>query len=501
MVFSSYYFVFYFLPVALGLYYLTPRRGKHFTLLALSYLFYGWTNPLFIVLLWCSTFVDFIAARVIALDPTPLHDDGFIKSELAEGITTDRPEHRTRRQRIMLGLSIVTNLSILGTFKYANFLTANVATAAAAMGFSSDSIAVTQLVLPLGLSFYTLQSMSYTIDVYRGKVRPCPRLIDFACYVAMFPQLVAGPIVRFGDMGQQLANHVHKLAWFSKGAMVFSIGLAKKVLLANPCGELADAAFDAGAVETLDAWLGATAYACQIYFDFSGYSDMAIGLGLMLGFTLPINFNSPYRAHSMRDFWRRWHISLSTWLRDYLYIPLGGNRKGRTRQSVNVLLVMLIGGIWHGADWTFVIWGLLHGFALALESIAVRKLKPVDSTRNGTKAVALRLTGHLWVIGVLLITWVFFRAESLPQAMSYLQDMFGHSENLDQARVAGSVLRQPFQLGVLGLSLVLIFAGIPTTKFCARVDVWRALVAGLLLWASLFMLSTQPYNPFIYFIF
>jgi alginate O-acetyltransferase complex protein AlgI len=215
---------------------------------------------------------------------------------------------------------------------------------------------VLRVTLPLGISFYTFQSMSYAIDLYRGDARAVRSFIDFACFVSMFPQLVAGPIIRFSEVADQLRHRTHTLLKFSRGVAFLSLGLAKKVLIANPCGKIADVVFDAGGRGALDAWYGAVAYAFQIYFDFSAYSDMAIGLGLMLGFVFPKNFDDPYRSQSMTEFWRRWHISLSTWLRDYLYIPLGGNRKGPRRTYVNLFIVMLLGGLWHGAAWTFVIW-------------------------------------------------------------------------------------------------------------------------------------------------
>jgi alginate O-acetyltransferase complex protein AlgI len=348
MVFSSHVFVFYFLPVALGTYYALPRRARHFAVTVLSYVFYGWANPRFVFLMLASTAVDYLCGLAIA---------GRLGRRFGEPIETlPLAGPRTRAQRTALVVSVCANLSLLGFFKYFNFAVANYNGALRLVGLDQyqweDVLRVT---LPLGISFYTFQSMSYSIDVYRGHARAIRNAVDFACYVSLFPQLVAGPIIRFSEVADQLRERRHTLEKFARGVAMFSLGMGKKVLLANPCGKVADMAFDAGSVVAVDAWYGVLAYAFQIYFDFSGYSDMAIGLGLMLGFTFPKNFDSPYRAESITDFWRRWHISLSSWLRDYLYIPLGGNRRGPWRTYANLAAVMLLGGLWHGAAWNFVI--------------------------------------------------------------------------------------------------------------------------------------------------
>ena len=263
------------------------------------------------------------------------------------------------RGRNWLLLSLVTNLGLLGYFKYANFGFDTLNEILAIAG--SGGFNVAEIILPVGISFYTFQTLSYTIDIYRGKVEPVKRFGDFACYVAMFPQLVAGPIVRYSTVARQLFERTHTVDKFAAGVLAFESGLIKKVLLADLLAPTADLVFNGGAVTTFDAWLGSLAFSLQLYFDFSGYSDMAIGLGLMLGFRLPINFDRPYISQSITEFWRRWHISLSAWLRDYLYLPLGGNRKGSMRTYVNLALVMLIGGLWHGAAWTFLVWGAWHG--------------------------------------------------------------------------------------------------------------------------------------------
>jgi alginate O-acetyltransferase complex protein AlgI len=359
MVFSSQLFIFYFLPLALLAYYIAPRKARHLGLTAFSYVFYGWANPWFVFLMLGTTVVDYLVGLWIA--------GAFGHAEiplLSEG------GQRTRAQKLALASSIISNLSLLAFFKYFNFGLENYNSLMAALGLTAwQWDTALRVTLPLGISFYTFQSMSYTIDVYRGHARAIRSFIDFACFVSMFPQLVAGPIIRFSDVADQLRFRTHTAEKFARGSAMFSIGLAKKILLANPCGKVADIVFGATPAGTLDSWYGLIAYAFQIYFDFSAYSDMAIGLGLMIGFTFAKNFDSPYKSASITEFWRRWHISLSTWLRDYLYLPLGGNRRGPARTYANLATVMLLGGLWHGAAWTFVIWGGLHGALLVIERL------------------------------------------------------------------------------------------------------------------------------------
>jgi alginate O-acetyltransferase complex protein AlgI len=343
MVFTSHIFLFYFLPLALLVYYALPNRFRNGFLTLASYLFYGWWMPWFVLLMMTSTVVDYFCAKAIS----------------AQGAE--------RRHRIAaLATSIVVNLGLLGFFKYYMFAMENLNRLCELVG--ADALGVLQVTLPIGISFYTFQTMSYTIDVYRGVAPPVKSFGDFSCFVSLFPQLIAGPIVRYNTVADQLASRTHTLTKFSSGTSLFILGFSKKILLANPMGEVADAAFASDSLMMVDAWFGVVAYAFQIYFDFSGYSDMAIGLGRMLGFELPRNFYAPYLADSITDFWRRWHISLSTFLRDYLYIPLGGNRKGNVRTYVNLAVVMFFGGLWHGASWVFVAWGLYHGILLGVFS-------------------------------------------------------------------------------------------------------------------------------------
>ena len=467
MVFSSHIFVYYFLPVALLCYYLLPRRAKHLGLTLLSYLFYGWANPPFVLLMLTSTLIDYTCGRVIS--------------------TSTRP----RSRKVALTVSICSNLSLLGFFKYFNFGIANIN---AFMGWLGLPIweSVLQVVLPLGISFYTFQSMSYTIDVYRGDAKAIRNFIDFACYVSMFPQLVAGPIIRFSEIATQLQQRTHTLAKFARGITFFSLGMVKKVLLANPCGKCADTVFGAGVVGTLEAWYGAIAYAFQLYFDFSGYSDMAIGLGLMLGFTFPKNFDSPYLAESITEFWRRWHISLSSWLRDYLYIPLGGNRRGATRTYINLALVMGLGGLWHGAAWNFVLWGSIHGGMLALE----RKREKRSVYQTLPKPFRIAATFLL-----VLIAWVFFRAGDLSHAIMYLRCMFSTVPLQPATDLIAGVLYQPYYLLTMSIAGIVVWCFPQTWDWTQQLTPVRVGISLVLFGLSLVILSTQAYNPFIYFIF
>jgi len=493
MVFSSILFLFLFLPPVLAAYYLlhalAPRAWKHVFLALVSYLFYGWSNPWFMVLMLASTGIDYLCARWMT--------GGFRIPKDAP--LPQLPPHggRTRGQRRALAASIVTNLGLLGFFKYFNFgIDSWNALAAAIAGPGATVDLALRIALPLGISFYTFQSMSYTIDVYRGEARAIRSFPDFAFYVSMFPQLVAGPIIRFQDVANQIDARTHTVEKFARGAAFFCFGMAKKVLLADPCGGLADRCFGAYELGMGSAWTGVLAYACQIYFDFSGYSDMAIGLGLMMGFTFAKNFDSPYRAASVTAFWRRWHLSLSCWLRDYLYIPLGGNRKGSRRTVINLMAVMVLGGLWHGASWNFVIWGGMHGLALTVERAWGRRpgVKPVVSVWMRRCCVALTF---VWV----LLTWVPFRAPDLSATLRYWTALFGGaSSDPASALIAGSLV-SPYAIGSLVVALVVAFFGVQTWDYTRRLTGARVSLAGVLFVASLVMLVSTSFHPFIYFIF
>ncbi|NLB59669.1 MAG: MBOAT family protein [Lentisphaerae bacterium] len=484
MVFSSHIFLFYFLPLALLLYYAMPRPGKHLLLTLLNYAFYGWTNPLFMGLMLLSTLIDYCAGLLLAYDgwrwrgPIPF---------LAPG------EQRSPRQRRALLISIVANLSLLGFFKYFNFGLANWNWLAEVSGLSGLHLdLIFKVTLPLGISFYTFQSMSYTIDIYRGQAQALKNFVDFACYVSMFPQLVAGPIIRFQDIADQLRQRTYSFEKFGRGVAFMSLGLAKKIMLANPCGKVADVVFGAGTVGAGEAWYGLLAYSFQIYFDFSGYSDMAIGLGLMLGFVFAKNFDSPYKSQSITEFWRRWHLSLSTWLRDNLYFPLGGNRRGPWRTYLNLAIVMLLGGLWHGAAWNFIIWGGIHGFFLACE----RRLGKQSLYHRLPSAGRVALTFLIVSLG-----WVFFRAADLTAAGHYLQCMLGLGAVPENAALIKGIIYQPYYLLTLVLAAFITWRMPQTWDWTRSLSVLKVISMILLLIASLMILSTQAYNPFIYFIF
>jgi alginate O-acetyltransferase complex protein AlgI len=488
VVFSSHLFAFYFLPLALLLYYGTPRRGRHLVLTLASYLFYGWANPAFMGLMLLSTLIDYFAGLSIA-------HGGRLR--LAPTLAPLTPTHaggeRNRAQRVALVTSICSNLTLLAFFKYFDFAAESYNALVSLVGLDAAVWdGVLRVTLPLGISFYTFQSMSYTIDVYRGEARALGSFVDFACYVSMFPQLVAGPILRFSEVDDQLRHRDHTLDKLARGAAFFCLGMGKKVLLANPAGAVADAAFAAGAPLPLDAWTGVLAYAFQIYFDFSGYSDMAIGLGLMLGFTFPKNFDDPYRAESIADFWRRWHISLSSWLRDYLYIPLGGSRRGVRRTYVNLLVVMLLGGLWHGAAWNFVYWGAFHGTLLAVERARGGSLWPARLPRP------LRVGA---TFGLVLLGWVLFRARDLGHAVDYYRAMAGALPRQAGAALLDALLYQPYSLLCLGAAAAAVWAGPQVWDWTQRLTPARSSACVGVLVVALVAIATQGYNPFIYFIF
>lgn len=485
MVFSSILFIFFFLPITLLIYYSMPRRGKHLALTLLSYVFYGWANPLFVVLMFTSTMIDYICGLFISLQ---------VGRSWSEPINIlKKGGSRTRAQKAALVISICSNLTLLGFFKYFNFATENYDAIMSMLGFEGMQLDLAlKVTLPLGISFYTFQSMSYSIDVYRGDAKAIRNFTDFACYVSLFPQLVAGPIIRFQEVADQLESRTHTLEKFSRGVAFMCMGLGKKILLANGCGKIADMVFDAGPAGVLDSWVGVTAYAFQIYYDFSGYSDMAIGLGLMLGFVFAKNFDSPYISKSITEFWRRWHISLSTWLRDYLYIPLGGNRKGGARTYINLGVVMLLGGLWHGASWNFLIWGGIHGAMLAFERT------------QGRDSLYRRLPNPVRVFitfVILLFTWVFFRAADLPSAISYCGGMLGLGSPQPGARLIAGLIYKPYYLLSFIAAGVVVWGCPQTWDFTRRIGWPKACLILAVFVVSIIALTTQAFNPFIYFIF
>lgn len=475
MLFSSPIFVFIFLPITLALYFFTPNRYKNLLLLLVSLIFYAWGEVVYILLMLLSISANF----------------GF-------GLAIDR-SRLSKSPKLWLVLGVSFNLLLLIVFKYANFLVDNINFVL--LNFSLPTVAMDEVQLPLGISFFTFQAMSYIIDVYRGDAEVQRRFSNIALYIALFPQLVAGPIVRYHDVAQQIVSRRIDSALVVSGIRRFSMGLAKKMLIANPLGQVADVIFSLPENELGVAlvWLGVLCYALQIYFDFSGYSDMAIGLGRMFGFRFLENFNYPYIAQSLQDFWRRWHISLSRWFRDYLYIPLGGNREGSARTFINLFLVFFLCGLWHGASWNFVVWGMIHGFFLVLE-------------RAGLDQLLTRLWPvfrHAYTLLVVCVAWVFFRAEELPYALSYISAMFGFADrgvafgqlspllyepDLLVALIVGVVLATPIYPWFSRTFVIPRTTGLPVLYFVAQFSLISAALA-----LSFLAIASTTYNPFIYF--
>lgn len=468
MQFSSSLFLFSFLPTVLVLYYLIPKKGKNALLLISSILFYTWGEPRAIILMLASTIIDFSC-----------------------GLLIEKGKRKTG-----LLISLVTNLSFLAFFKYFNFAFENFQVLVEFIGINdASSMSVPQIALPIGISFYTFQTMSYTIDVYFGRVKANPNFINFATYVTMFPQLIAGPIVRYIDVSKQLINRSTSPNNFLTGTERFVIGLAKKVLIANTFGEISDAIFfeDSSIIGTPIAWLGIMSYAFQIYFDFSGYSDMAIGLGKMFGFDFLENFNYPYISTSITGFWRRWHISLSSWFRDYLYIPLGGNRGSSSRTYINLFIVFFITGLWHGSSWNFILWGLFHGTFILIERIWI-----ADRLASIWKPFQ-----HIYCLLVVLVGWVFFRAETLPQAITYLSQMFIPSSG--DVSLVSYLSFFHVNMKTLLLMVIAIFLSTPIYSKVRlsfkKMDIEWIYYLGILVlfFLSILYLGAGSYNPFIYF--
>ena len=459
MVFSSNIFLFAFLPLFLACYYLTPWRAKSALILIFSWAFYAWWRPDFLALLVGVTSVSYAFA-------------------LAMGASGEQA-HRHR----LLTAGVTLNLLALGYFKYANFGIDSLNVALNALGF--NAIEFTHVLLPIGLSFYIFHAISYLVDIYRREAAPARNFVDFAAFIALFPHLVAGPVLRYHLLAEQFRSRKHSLGNFSRGCVLFMVGFCKKVLIADSVAPLVEVAFSAPLPSLADAWLGAGAYTIQLFFDFSGYTDMAIGLALMIGFVFPENFNDPYVSRSITEFWKRWHMSLSNWLREYLYVSLGGNRKGMLRTYINLFLTMLLGGLWHGANWTFVLWGAWHGGILILERFWEQRWgKPL-------------LPGWLRVIKTMLLVifgWVLFRAANLDGAARMFEGMLGFNGLGFSPPVAWQVT--PDRLMVLALGVVLVYA-MPWLKRQSG-GYLRYLLLPLFLWAVA-TLSAQSFTPFLYF--
>jgi len=461
VLFNSYEFLLVFLPLVVVVYYVLPRPVRAAWLTLASYFFYGWWRVECIGLMLLLTVVNYVGGRMI---------------------------HRSRQgwaRGAWLAASLALSLGVLSFFKYFDFLIQTWNDLSGWAGAVSP-LRPLGVLLPVGISFYTFQSVSYPIDIYRGISRPTRRLIDFACYVSLFPQLIAGPIVRYNEIAEQLEERRHTADKVARGLAFFIVGLAKKALLADALAPAAELAFDKGAPGAAVAWVGLLAYSFQIYFDFSGYSDMAIGLGLLLGFEFPRNFNSPYQATSIRDFWRRWHMSLSRWLRDYLYFSIGGSRRGRVRTYVNVMATMLLGGLWHGANWTFVLWGGYHGVLICTER-ALGQRNPLSRL-----PLWLKRGGTFLLV---LFGWVLFRSASLVKGGALLGGLFG-------ARGLGElprVMRSTQFLGALAIAAVVAFGCRNLFQWRWRITERTAAWALPLFLVSLYAALVSGYSPFLYF--
>jgi len=464
MVFSSTIFLCVYLPLVLLGYYICPKKGRNLFLLIASLVFYAWGEPKYVFLMIFSILVNYIFGRLM-----------------------DKHRENKKRLKLMLVLSVVIDIGLLSVFKYTDFIITNVN---AIFGANFDLL---NIALPIGISFYTFQAMSYTIDVYRNDVRVQKNLIDFGMYITMFPQLIAGPIVRYADVQDQLAERSVTTADFSEGIMRFVVGLGKKVLLANQMGAVwSDIYALGGDVSALMAWTGAIAYTFQIYFDFSGYSDMAIGLGRMFGFKFPENFRYPYQSVSITDFWRRWHITLSTWFKEYLYIPLGGNRRGLARQALNLLIVWSLTGFWHGAGWNFVMWGLYYFVILFIEKLFL--LKALDKLPKFFR--------HVYALLLIIIGWVIFASDDVSVLLPFLGSMFGAN-----GAVGGMDVYTLLTKAVLLIICCVASTELPKKLFLSAAGAMnekaaftlKSVLMIALLALSMILLIGDSYNPFLYF--
>ncbi|MBQ8391882.1 MAG: MBOAT family protein [Clostridia bacterium] len=464
MIFSSIAFLYYFLPVTLVLYFLTPRPLKNTTLLLVSLFFYGWGEPKYVFLMIATVLLGYVFGLLIE-------------------------RYRSKPvSKVFLTLSVLSSLAALGYFKYADFFIANF------NAVTGLSIPLLRLALPIGISFYTFQILSYSVDVYRGETEAQKNPINLAAYVALFPQLIAGPIVRYCDVALMLKKREHSFQKINEGCCRFVIGLSKKILIANTLGELCTSFTQSADLSVLYYWLYVVSYMLQIYFDFSGYSDMAIGLGKIFGFEFLENFNYPFISKSITEFWRRWHISLGSWFRDYVYIPLGGNRVKRARMLFNIFAVWFLTGFWHGAQWNFIVWGLYFGILLTLEKFFFLK-----------KLEKHPVIGHIYVLFAAAISFMIFSAENMGDAVSRVGGMFGIGVK--------SFVSAEFWFNLKNYAIVLLVACIGATPIMKKIknhadskwkntfilDAFEILVPIALLVICTAYLADGSFNPFLYF--
>ena len=470
MVFSSLVFLFVFLPIVLVLYYLSGKKYRNYLLLLASLFFYAWGEPTYVVIMLISIGANYLC-----------------------GLLVD--EKRADKVRVAgVVISVIFNICMLGVFKYSGFFVKNINAA------FNTSLPVPEIALPLGISFFTFQAMSYVVDVYRKDAKVQKNIFDLSLYISLFPQLVAGPIVRYQTVANQIEEREHNIIKFGDGVRRFIIGLGKKVLLSNSLGMLADSVFGMQTYQLtiVSTWLGILAYSLQIFFDFSGYSDMAIGLGKMFGFEFLENFNYPYISQSASEFWRRWHISLGSWFRDYVYFPLGGSRRGNVRTYINLFIVWFLTGFWHGASWTFIAWGLYFGLLIGMEKSYLGKLL------NKVP----RFVRHIYLLLVVMIGWVFFRADSFSYSIEFIKNMFFMGTNVIFDGVAASYINDYWFVLVLSM----IFCMPIVDWFRRKIEVANdkilesnisyvlnsVVYTGILL-IVIFKLVNSTYNPFLYF--
>ena len=469
MVFSSAVFLFVFFPITMILYFIPGKNEekemsrKNLILCIASLIFYAWGEPVYIVLMCLSIMFNYHL-----------------------GLDMESYKNDPKKMKSLLIFGVAFNLFMLGFFKYSGFLTENVS---AALGIEIKHDA---LPLPVGISFYTFQILSYVIDVYKGKVRAQTKIVNFAAYITMFPQLIAGPIVQYSDIEKQLSNRTVTIDNFYDGIIYFIRGLGKKVLFANTIGAVYSdiIAGDIGNTSVVTAWIAIISYTLQIYFDFSGYSDMAVGLGKMFGFEFVQNFNFPYKASSITDFWRRWHISLSSWFRDYVYIPLGGNRKGLARTIINILIVWSLTGMWHGAAWNFIAWGMFYGVLLILEKYVLKDI---------LEKIPMPLR-HIGTLIVVMIGWVFFSSENITQAGEFIGSMigFGNGSFID-SQAMYLLSENTFAIFAMGLSAAGVFDMISTREETRTYKIFKCILYVVIFLLSIAYLVSETYNPFLYF--
>ena len=459
MVFSSLVFLWLFLPFTLIVNYLLKNiQVRNTFLLLMSLLFYAWGEPRYVVLMMISILVNYTIGLQIG---------------------------RNNKPKFWVAVGVLFNLSFLGYFKYINFAIDNI-NKVLGTGFEFEDVS-----LPISISFYTFQALSYVVDVYRGQVKAQENPIKMGLYISFFPQLIAGPIVKYYDIEKQIDNRKVTIESFNDGIVRFIIGLFKKVMIANILGGFADQMLSHPAAELsiYETWISIFAYALQIYYDFSGYSDMAIGLGLMFGFRFQENFNFPYISQTIKEYWKRWHISLSTWFKEYLYIPLGGNRKGTGRTYLNLLIVFFCTGLWHGASWNFVIWGMWHGMFLVFERLV-----------NIEKLLPWRILRHIYIAFIVLISYVFFRIENLPTALTYIGSMFDYTNTSMEiiSMVWNKEIMTAMILGTLMMG-ILPFSKLTQYKETVIYNFARSGALILMFYFSVLYLAGSSYNPFIYF--